>query len=116
MTTPDTANTEDEWRSPSIVIRPGRCSGQATVGEDRIPAELVADVMWGCGMGEAEQQWEPYIDRYGVLLACWYMARYGSRTWQKRLAGWLETADSELWHSGRDRWDNCPDPPTKAAS
>lgn len=66
-------------------------------------------------MGEAETQWEPIIDRYGVLVACWYMARYGTRKWQKRWGGWLETADVELWHSEISRWDNCPDPPTRKA-
>ena len=104
--------TPTEWSPPRVVAHPGRCSGQPTVGESRIPAEMVAEVMWQHGMGEAESQWEPIVDRYGVLAACWYMTRYGSRTWRKRWAEWLQTAEPELWHVTQDRWDSCPDPPS----
>lgn len=101
-----------------IVLTPGRLGGQATVGESRIGAELVAGVYWQHGMAEAETQWEPFVDYYGVLIACWYMARYGSRTWRKRWAEWLSPddlagADNVLWRSDRASWDSCPLPPTR---
>lgn len=101
---------------PRIVVYPGRMGGQPTVGDSRIPAELVAGVCWAHGMDEAETQWEPYVDRDGVLLACWYMGRYGTRTWRKRMASWIEDADYALWHGEDESWDNCPDPPMREAA
>lgn len=97
-----------------IVLHPSRRSGEPTVGDSRIPVDMVAGVHWQHGLAEAETQWEPQVTRDGVLAACWYVARYGTRTWRKRWAGWLEVADEMLWHSGS--WDTCPAPPSLADS
>ncbi len=92
-----------------IAIYPGMMAGEPTVDHHRITAEQMAKVWWHSGypVEQIEENW-PGMNRGAVLVACWYMARYGSRTWRKRWKEWLEEADGELWNG---RYDSCPMPP-----
>lgn len=92
-----------------ISLDPAMRSGRATINHTRMPAEVLADYVWAGD--SAEYVAEVYeVDRADVLVACWYQARWGTRTWRRRWADWLETADEALWHS---RYD-IPDPPGRA--
>lgn len=91
-----------------ITINPDLCSGQPTVDHQGITAELVARVWWAGSMSlsEIEENW-PGLNRGAVLVACWYQARYGGRTWRKRWQDWLKVANGELWHGN---YASCPMP------
>lgn len=95
-----------------ITIYPDMMLGQPTVDHHRITAEQMARQWWvgDLGLERIEENW-PGMNRGVVLVACWYMARYGTRTWRRRWKEWLETADGFLWH---DDYKGCPMPPQGA--
>ena len=94
-----------------ITIYPDMMSGEPTIDHRRITAEQMAKTWWSRGMTleQFAENW-PGMSRGAVLVSCWYMARYGSRTWRKCWKEWLEIADGELW---RGRYATCPMPPQK---
>lgn len=92
-----------------ITIYPDMCWGEPTVDSHRLTVEQMALVWWGGNytLEEIEENWSG-MNKGAVLVACWYMARYGTRTWRKRWKEWLEVADRELWYG---RYNTCPMPP-----
>jgi uncharacterized protein (DUF433 family) len=97
--------------TPVVVVHPGRVGGCATVGSSRLPCEILA------GMIAAGDDVDSIANAYGirpefVILACWYMARYGGRRWKREWKGWLGQVDGKLWHS--DYYD-VPAPPAFSA-
>ena len=97
--------------SHSITICPGLLWGVPTVDGHRIAVEQMAGVWWRgrCTLEIIEGNW-PGMNRGAVLVACWYMARYGSRLWSKRWRDWLEIAERKLWAGD---YITCPMPPQK---
>lgn len=95
-----------------IVVDPSVQFGQPCVSGRRITVEQVAS-MWWSGYGSLTEIALDYpgIDRAAVLAACWYVARYGSRTWRKRWADWLTPADAALWDSTFIDVEDIPLPP-----
>jgi len=95
-----------------ITIYPSMKFGQPCVDHHRITAEHMAMVWWSGNyeLKYLEDNW-PGMSRGAVLVACWYMARYGTRMWRKRWKDWLYVAETELWYS---RYDTCPMPPQQA--
>jgi len=94
-----------------ITIYPDMVFGEPTVDHHRITAEQMAGVWWSGNyeLKEIRQNW-PGMNKGAVLVACWYMARYGTRTWRKRWREWLEIAEGKLWHG---RYKTCPMPPQR---
>lgn len=98
--------TAEDWRF--IWIDPGRYSGQPCIGGHRLPAEQMAGYVWEGETVEAvARQWDITVPQ--VLVACWFMGIYGSRTWKKRWGAWAGKAYGFLWD--RDTQDQCPPPP-----
>ena len=91
-----------------ITIYPSMKFGQPCIDHRRITVEQVAEIWWYGSMTleEMERAWAG-INRGAVLVCCWYMARYGSRTWRNRWKDWLEFADVELWYG---KYKTCPMP------
>lgn len=97
-----------------ITIYPDMKDGEPTIDSHRLTAEHVARVWWegnitAQGIQGIEENW-PGINRGALLVCCWYMARYGGRTWRKRWKDWLAIADGELWHGN---YATCPLPPVR---
>ena len=92
---------------PVIVVHPGRMGGQPTVGHSRLTADLIASSYWQVGYDETIKCW-PHLDRDDVLVACWFQARYGTRTWRRRWKKWLDVADMALWSPST--YGECPLP------
>lgn len=94
--------------SPTITIAPGFYSGEPCI-RWRLPADLIALDWWN--NWKLEDLMDNYeITRGDVLVSCWYMAKYGPRSWRKRWGEWLQKADGELWYG---RYETCPMPPQK---
>ena len=79
--------------------------GRPLVG--RSPVGVVAGAVW------AGDPVDDVADEYGlsvpqVLVACWYMARYGSRVWHRRWGAWLRVNEAHLWSCHHDQ---VADPP-----
>ena len=92
-----------------ITIYPDMVSGEPTIDHHRITAAQMACCWWSGNytLKAIEENW-PGMSRGAILVSCWYMARYGSRTWRKRWKEWLEVASDHLWHG---RYKTCPMPP-----
>lgn len=85
-------------------VHPAWCGGKATIGFSRLYVDVLAEAWWA---GSTEDEiYRSYSEscegKPGLLLACWFMARYGSRTWQKRWKDWVEHAESEMWAMNYD--------------
>ena len=95
--------------APFISLHPGMMGGDPVVNNHRMPVEQVAG-MWANGNWTVEQMaedWPGSIDYDTVVIACWYMARYGPKNWKKAWKGWLGKYEGRLW-KGEER---CPLPP-----
>ena len=94
-----------------ITICPGMKFGEPCIDDHRMTAEQVAERWWHRSdtLEEMQKDW-PELTRGAVLTCCWYMARYGSRTWRKRWKDWRLVADLELWYA---RYKTCPMPPQR---
>ncbi len=95
-----------------VTISPAMKFGEPCIDDRRFTVQQVAE-MWWYGNWPldklADPSW-PNMTRGAVLTCCWYMARYGSRTWRKRWGNWLDIADIELWER---QYKTCPMPPQK---
>ena len=83
---------------PYLYLHPGTCFGKPTINGSRLYVQAVAGNWWG-GMTEQEiyDTFPSCIGKPELLLACWWMARYGTRTWRKRWGQWLREVAGELW-------------------
>lgn len=79
-----------------IVVHPGRMGGEPTIGHSRLPAEMIARTYWQLGFDEVLRMWD-YLDKDDVLIACWFQARFGTRSQRARWKDWLSGADMALW-------------------
>ena len=104
-------NSEERYY---VTIDPGLMCGEPTINHHRITAREIAATWWGTdySLEFIEANW-PGINRVAVLVACWYMGIYGTRTWKKRWKDWLLIADGKLWE---DNYGACPLPPRKKKS
>lgn len=93
-----------------VWIAPCRKSGQPCVGGTRLSVMIVAEYVWGGDTVEHVAR-EYSITRVQALVACWYVASYGSRSWRKRWGAWARDAFPSLWD--RDKHAECPAPPSK---
>ena len=93
----------------AVTIDPSLFFGLPTIDHRRMTAQQVAEAWWtgGLTLEEIENAWMG-MNRGAILVACWYMTRYGSRTWRKRWAEWMKIADVKLWYG---RYSSCPMPP-----
>lgn len=99
---------DDTNPRPHVSIDPSSRTGHPTIVW-RIPAETPCSVLWdGYPMAWILQNY-PTLTRPHVLVAAWYLATYGSRTWKKRWGVWAKDNFGHLW---AQRYDECPDPPT----
>ncbi len=92
-----------------IWLHPDRMIGMPCIGGTRIDVETVTERIW---WGESGDEIAAYyeISRAQVLLACWYQARHGTRTWRKRWDAWeCQNWDALAWN----RWDRVPFPPAR---
>lgn len=89
---------------PFVAIDPGMKGGRPTIGGTGLLVEMIAEQVWG-GWPEADfyQGWE-YLKRGDILVAAWYQARNGGRTWKKRWGAWAESA-YPLLHRARTAED-----------
>lgn len=93
-----------------VSIDPGIKGGQPCIAGTRLTAEWLADHVWrGRTCEDMQGDWD-YLTREDMLVACWYVATYGPRSWRKRWSRWAEDAHPFLWDSTRQA--ACPWPPT----
>ena len=71
--------------------------GSPVIGGHRITAEQMADYYWYTADTAEEMQRAWNLTRGELLIAFWYMGRWGSRTWQKRWRAWAESVHPQLW-------------------
>lgn len=94
---------------PRIQVDPATYSGQPTITW-RIPPEIPCWSYWDGESVEAITRNWPAITRSRLLVACWYLGKYGSRTWQKRWRAW---ADENFGLLHIRQYDDIPLPPTR---
>lgn len=93
-----------------VWISPCRKGGQPCVGGTRLPVDIVAGYVWA-GYPVEHVAGQYTITPAQTLVACWYMATYGPRSWRKRWGAWAKQAFPLLWD--RERQAQCPHPPSK---
>jgi uncharacterized protein (DUF433 family) len=98
---------------PVITIEPSVKFGYPCI-KPRIDVDMIAGMWWdGSTLEDILRCYEHVnLTKPDVLLCCWYMARYGTRTWRKRWgykseSQWLNNVEVELWYC---RY-NCKLPP-----
>jgi uncharacterized protein (DUF433 family) len=97
-----------------VSIDPGIKSGAPCIAGTRLTAEWMADHIWGgWTLDDILKDWD-YLTKADLLVACWYVGTYGSRTWRKRWGAWAEEAHRFL--HAKDRQAECPWPPTSQAA
>jgi uncharacterized protein (DUF433 family) len=100
---------ERDYGMPVIVVHPGRHSGAPTIGHSRLPAHNIANTYWHYGADEVKNMWD-YLTDADILVCCWFIAHYGTRTERRRFKDWRDEADMMLW--SRDTFTDCAWPPT----
>lgn len=86
-----------------IIIDPGVQFGRPTIGPLRVPVEPVVE-LWRAGESVESicEDW-PGLTRNGVVVACWYMARYEARRRPGKLwQVWLSEHDAAIWRGDYD--------------
>ena len=88
---------------PFLSLSPGVCYGKPTIGFSRVYVQVVA-VAWWDGLTEDHiySSWPACSGRPGLLLACWWMAKYGPWRWRERWDRWLSLAEGQLWSGNYD--------------
>ena len=95
-----------------ISINPAVHSGEPCIGLSGVLAELLAKAWWsGMSVQLICKNWTPLggvrTRKAHVLVACWYVGKHGSGTWQRRWGEWANEVQGKLWLSEYD----CPMPP-----
>lgn len=91
-------------RNAHIWVDPGRMGGKPCIAGTRLPADHPAKFLWDLGTEKALaelREWDYVTDRQW-LVACWYVATYGTGEWAKwrrRWGSWAEEAGRVLWTS-----------------
>lgn len=98
--------------SASIVIDPRLKFGSPAIEHTRIDPDMIASTLLACSYEEVMLSW-PHLSRDDVLVACWYVARYGRpKDWPakqfRRLRTWLDDAQVPMWES--EDWSEVPLP------
>jgi len=107
----DALTPEQREPSPFVSIRPDMRFGNPSINGTRLPVDTLAEAAWeGLEPSEIEQQWD--VRRADILVACWYVGRYGSRRWVKRWGEWSERVAPVLWESSTVDYAAVPWPPT----
>lgn len=74
---------------PFVAHDPAMKGGQATVNGTRLTVENLVEHVWS---GWTEQQlrdgWD--LTRGDILVACWFWANHGGRTWKRRWGSWSD--------------------------
>lgn len=90
--------------------------GMPCVSGTSIDVDVVVGAWWsGASVSEIETDL-PGIDRAAVLVACWFVARYGSAIWKRRFERWVAKAEGMLWHASRVDVSDIPLPPQHKVS
>lgn len=69
----------------------------------------------------AEQNVTTVADEYGltrgdILVACWWLGLYGSKSWRRLWRDWANgTAGPAMWRAATVNYDDIPDPPVGGA-
>lgn len=89
---------------PFICLDPMVCDGKPTIGLSRLYVQVIAEAWWYGAFKETTiyLNWPACKGRAELLLACWWMARYGTRIWRKRWGAWLKTVEGALWAGNHD--------------
>lgn len=91
-----------------ITVDPAKNFGQPSI-HGGPKAWVVADMIWaGDSVDRIAEDYE--ITRAAVLVACWFVAEYGTRAEKARWRNWKDAAAVGLWHG---TYDLIPDPPSK---
>ena len=100
----------DSYSVGRIVVMPGRVGGTPTLGDSRLPAELVAETYVDLGFEQTLLWWD-YLTDVDVKLACWWLATKHPRSKDgKFLKEWA--SDNEL-NLSAGRWQYAAMPPTR---
>ena len=90
-----------------IWLHPGRAAGLACINGRALTVEVIARCAWW-GNGDRALELNFEITHAQLLLACWYQARYGTRTWRERWGEWQRKYEGQM---AADNWDAVPMPP-----
>ena len=101
-----TTDNADAAPRPYVMFDPAQNFGAPSVADKRIPVAAVAGMVYAGETTEVVAD-EYGITRHAVLVACWWMARYGPWRYRWRWRKWLMEAEDPLWQG---RPDECPDP------
>jgi uncharacterized protein (DUF433 family) len=87
---------------PYIALEPPMKGGRPCIGGTGLLVAMQAEQIWG-GWTEEEilSNW-PYLTRGDLLVACWYQATNGGRTWRKRWGDWSERMFPLLYRARSD--------------
>jgi uncharacterized protein (DUF433 family) len=109
-----------------IYVSPDMKGGCPVVSGRRLTAEHVAGMYWELGEHLQAEILDAYeLTRSDVLIACWFQAEHGSRTWRRRWKDWLAATWSRTGlqtdpaKDGLGWWGDWSDvslPPTKKES
>jgi uncharacterized protein (DUF433 family) len=97
--------------TPAIVTEPGMLGGTPHLAGHRLGAVMIARYYLALGFDETQLTYDLSQDE--VLVACWWVARYGPRSWRARWREWLLEADAAMWRSRG--WSAVPLPPREDA-
>lgn len=101
--------TPQEITVPKVVYWPPiQWPGQPTLDGHGLSAEFLANYAWHQGVDGTVEDYD--LSRAKVLVCMWWVGRYGSRTWKKRLGEWAKVADVHLWYS----CGSVPEPPRRS--
>jgi uncharacterized protein (DUF433 family) len=91
MKSPDAAKCKP---ATQIIHDPKRQTGEATIGQTRLPAEQIARCVWdGQDVEQVAADWE--LDPEEVRLACWWLAMHGA-------------APTNHWYRWARAWQGLP--------
>jgi uncharacterized protein (DUF433 family) len=114
-----------ERRDPTPYVSASPCMkwGEPAIAGRRLGALDMAERYWDLGEHVDAEILQPYeLRRSDLLVACWYVATHGSRRWQRRWGGWVESVWDRTRYADADgpgkgwyspEWSDVPLPPTK---
>src|SRR6478672_9529166 len=91
-----------------ITVDPAKNFGQPSINGGPA-ADVVAGMVWAGDPPQAVAD-DYDISRAAVLVACWYVATYGTRPQRRRWKTWADEWAGSLAHGDYDR---IPDPPNR---
>ncbi len=79
---------------PCVSVDPKVRFGEPVLHGTRLPVLMLAERYWYLGEYLESEILQAYEITMGdLVVCCYYVARYGSRTWRKRWGEWLRQID-----------------------